>query len=109
MNAYSPYALKDLYQAIELIDRKIANGRPLHTVESQRARKIHLRDLSTRRATLVNSAIVLMNLGVGCNPRFHPRSFIHPVQAEDGSGIASPDLAEEPKRIKNRRLRQNRS
>lgn len=109
MNAYSPYALKDLYQAIDLIDRKIANGRPLETLESQRARKIHLRDLSKRRAALVNSAIVLINLGVRCNPRFHPRSFIHPVQAEDGSGIASPAPAEESQKNKNQRPGRNRS
>ena len=99
MNSYSPYALKDLYQAIDRIDRKIANARPLHTVESQQARKIHFRDLSTKRAALVNSAIVLINLGVHCNPRFHPRSFVQATE-EQASPVEADSITTEEAVVK---------
>lgn len=93
MNAYSPYALKDLYQAIDLIDRKIAHGKIVETLES----RTDLRKLAAKRAALVNSAIVLTNLGVRCDPRFLPRSFIHPVQDRASGRIANPAAAEETK------------
>jgi len=108
-NAYSPYALKDLHQAIDLIDRKIAYGRILETFESEEAREIHLRKLSSKRAALVRSALALTAQGVRCDPRFLPRSFIHPVQGEADSVAASPTVAAATKgRIPPRR-RQKRS
>jgi len=79
-NAYSPYALKDLYQAIDLIDRKIAYNQTFEVFASEEDRAGHLRKLSTKRAALVKSAQVLTRLGVSCSPQFLPRSFIHPVQ-----------------------------
>lgn len=79
-NAYSPYALKDLHQAIDLIDRKINYCNTWETFESQEARDAHLRKLSTKRAALVKSALALAALGVRCDPQYLPRSFIHPPQ-----------------------------
>lgn len=97
MNAHRPYALKDLYQAIDRIDQKMAYDRTRETAESQADLALHLRTLSTERASLVNSALVLTNLGVRCNPRFLPRSFIHPVQDRPGYSKASPVATEEGK------------
>jgi len=89
-NAYSPYVLKDLHQAIDLIDRKIAHGKILQTFVSQEARETHLRKLSSKRAALVKSALVLTDLGVQWDPQFLPRSFIHPVQDDARSVAATP-------------------
>lgn len=79
-NAYSPYALKDLHQAIDLMDRKISYCNTVETFPSQADREAHLRKLSTKRAALVKSALTLAALGVRCDPKFLPRSFIHLVE-----------------------------
>lgn len=81
-NAYSSYALRDLHQAIDLIDRKIVYCRDGERFESQEARAIQMRKLSSKRAALVKSALTLAALGVRCDPKFLPRSFIHLVQGE---------------------------
>jgi hypothetical protein len=81
-NSYSPYALKDLHQAIDLIDRKIAYGRNQETFESEEARESHLRKLASKRAALVKSALALTNLGVRCDPRYLPRSFAEAAPEE---------------------------
>ena len=78
-NAYSKYALKDLHQAIDLLDRKISHCRGLEPFNSQVDRDATLRKLDTKRAALVKSALALTALGVGSDPKFLPRSFIHPV------------------------------
>lgn len=109
MNAYSPYTLKGLYQAIDLIDRKISYSRTHEDIESQVARVIHLRELTAERSALVNSALVLANLGVRCNPRFLPRSFIHPVQDENGCGIANATAAKRSPKKKLLRAQRKRS
>lgn len=106
-NAYSSYALKDLHQAIDLIDRKIAHGRTLEVFESQEAHDLHLRKLSTRRATLVKSALALTNLGVRCDPKVLHRSFIHLVQDEVHSVAAI--VAEGTKAKQTPRLPKKRS
>lgn len=108
-NAYSPYALKDLHQAIDLIDRKISYCNTGETFESQEARDIHLRKLSTKRAALVKSALALAALGVRCDPQFLPRSFIHPVQDESQSTAVEPIAAEEAKTARPPRPRRKRS
>lgn len=108
-NTYSPYALKDLYQAIDLIDRKIAHCKTWETFESQEAREIHLRKLSTRRAAFVKSALALTHLGVRCDPQSIPRSFIHPVQDEASCITADPVAAEETRNERSPRPRQKRS
>ena len=108
-NAYSSYALKDLHQAIDLIDRKIVYCRNWETFESQEAREIQLRKLSSKRTTLVKSALALTNMGVRCDPQFLPRSFIHPVQDEANSVAAGQIVAEGTKSPKKPRPRQRRS
>ena len=108
-NTYSPYALKDLYQAIDLMDRKISHGQTWETFASEEARDTYLRKLSTKRAAHVKSALVLTNLGVRCDSQFLPRSFIHPVQDEAGSGIEASAVTEETKNQKPLRPRQKRS
>ena len=92
-NAYSPYALKDLPQAIDLMDRKISYSTTLEAFESQAAREAHLRKLSTKRAALVKSALTLAALGVRCDPKFLPRSFIHLVQEKSRSVPTGPAVA----------------
>ena len=91
-NAYSTYALRDLHQAIDLMDRKINYSTTLETFESQEARETCLRKLSSKRAALVKTALALTALGVSCDPKFLPRSFIHLVQ--DGAANAGPALDE---------------
>lgn len=99
-NAYSPYALKDLHQAIDLMDRKIIYSTTLEAFETEEAREAHLRKLSTKRAALVRSALVLTNLGVHCDPRFLPRSFVQVGQDEGDSVGASPVVDEAIKTVK---------
>lgn len=108
-NAYSSYALKDLHQAIDLIDRKIAHGRTLEVSKSQEANDNHLRKLSSKRAALVKSALALTNLGVRCDPKFLPRSFIHLVQDDVNSVAAISVAAEGTREKKPPRLRKKRS
>ncbi len=100
-NAYSQYALKDLHQAIDLMDRKISYSTTLEAFDSQTAREAHLRKLSSKRAALVKSALTLAALGVRCDPRFLPRSFIHVVQDEgvsvpEGSAVAEGTETRKP-------------
>jgi len=92
-NAYSTYALRDLHQAIDLMDRKISYCTTLETFDSQDARDASLRKLSTKRAALVKTALALTALGVRCDPKFLPRSFIHLVQGE-ASAVAVPAIEE---------------
>lgn len=93
-NAYSPYALKDLHQAIDLMDRKISYCTTLEAFETEDAREAHLRKLSTKRAALVKSALILTNLGVRCDPRFLPRSFIH-VVPDGAHSVAASSVVDE--------------
>jgi hypothetical protein len=99
-NAYSPYALKDLHQAIDLIDRKITHCNTLETFTSRQDRETHLRKLSSKRASLVKSALAMAAMGVHCDPQFLPRSFIHPVQDEGGAVLAGAAAAEGDKAAK---------
>jgi hypothetical protein len=75
LNTHAPYELKDLYQNIDLIDRKIAHSQTWESFASQEALDAHVRKLTTKRANLIKSALVLTNLGVECDPQFLPRSF----------------------------------
>lgn len=99
-NVYSPYALKDLHQAIDLIDRKITHCNTLEIFTSQQDRDIHLRKLSTKRASLVKSALALAAMGVRCDPQFLPRSFAHPAQDEGNAVLASAAVVEGAKTAK---------
>lgn len=87
-NSYSPFALKDLHQAIDLLDRKIASCTAWETFETEQARELHVRKLATKRAALVKSALTLAEMGVRCDPRFLPRSFIPPARQEASSAVA---------------------
>lgn len=107
-NDFSPYALKDLYQAIDLIDRKIAHYSTIETFNSLETRDADLKKFSSKRSALVKSALALTNLGVRCDPQFLPRSFALPVQDEAGA-VAAPVLAEGRKRKTTARPRQKRS
>jgi len=84
-NAYSQYALNDLHQAIDLMDRKIVHCNTLESFASEAAREAHLRKLSSKRTALVKSALTLAALGVRSDPKFLPRSFIHIAQQESNS------------------------
>ncbi|MGB7356238.1 MAG: hypothetical protein WBD06_21220 [Acidobacteriaceae bacterium] len=99
-NVYSPYALKDLHQAIDLMDRKIIYCNTLEAFPSTADREAHLRKLSTKRAALVKSALALAALGVRCDPKFLPRSFIHLVEEEANTAAAGSAVAEEAKTTK---------
>lgn len=107
-NSYSPYALKDMYQSIDLIDRKIASSVSWEIFESQDAREAQLRKLSTKRAALVKSALALTNLGVECDARFLPRSFMQateeqasPVEAD--SNTTDEAVVKQPARTRRKR------
>jgi len=107
-NSYSPYALKDMYQTIDLIDRKIASSRSWEIFDSQDAREAQLRKLSTKRAALVKSALALTDLGVACDPRFLPRSFVQAAPEETGSQTDNSVMTEEAAPKKPVRTRQKR-
>lgn len=100
-NAYSKYALKDLHQAIDLLDRKISHCSALETFDSLGTRETTLRKLESKRASLVKSALALKALGVASDPKFLPRSFIHPVQNEGGVMLAEqcaePETVRKPR------------
>lgn len=108
-NAYSPYVLRDLHQAIDLMDRKITYCTTFEAFETQDARDACLRKLSTKRAALVKTALALAALGVSCDPKFLPRSFSRVAEGEAGSVVAGPILDEGAKTTKLRRPRGKRS
>lgn len=108
-NSYSPYALKDMYQSIDLIDRKIASSKSWEAFDSQEAREAHLRKLTTKRATLVKSALVLSSQGVQCDPQFLPRSFTQPTPEQAAPATAIPPATEEEITSKPARERRKRS
>lgn len=108
-NDFSPYALKDLYQAIDLIDRKIAHCTTLQDFASQQDREADLRKFSTKRTTLVRSALALTSIGVRCDPQFLPRSFALAEREEAMVMAQVPVPAQETKTRKPARPRQKRS
>lgn len=71
----SKYALKDLHQEIDLFDRKIAYCQSYEEFASDEARAAALRKLTTRRESLVKTAMSMAGRGVECDPRYLPRSF----------------------------------
>ncbi len=91
-NSYSKYALKDLHQSIDLIDRKITHCKTFENFDTQENRESALRKLTTKRATLVKAAQALTENGVQYEVGTLPRSFLHPV--ENGGEAAVPEEAE---------------
>lgn len=77
-NAYTKYALKDLQDAIGLIDRKMNHCRTFEIFDSQEDRDSTLRKLATKRAALVRSALTLTAMGVEAHSA--TLSLVDPVQ-----------------------------
>lgn len=102
-NVYSQYALKDLHEAIDLMDRKIHHCRNVEAFDTQEARDTTLQKLSTKRAALVKSALTLSAQGVKSDPKSLPRSFVHPVEVE-GEPVVGGEAAPE-KSLPKRRAR----
>lgn len=70
----SKYSLKDLYQQIDLFDRKIAYCQGNEKFETEEARGAAHRKLVTKRAALVATALAMAGRGVQCDPKYLPRS-----------------------------------
>lgn len=70
----SKYELKDVYQEIDLYDRKIAYCRDHEAFDSDQDRAAALQKLTTKRETLVKTAREANSRGIECDPRFLPRS-----------------------------------
>ena len=87
-NAYSKYALKDLHQAIELIDRKMNHCRTFESFDSQEDRDSTLRKLTTKRAALVKSALALTAMGVRSDTHSATLSLVEPLQ-DGGESMAA--------------------
>jgi hypothetical protein len=102
-STYSKYALKDLHEAIDLIDRKIGYCQTYETFDSHEAQESALKKLSTKRASLVKAALALSDLGIRCDPKFLPRSFIHPVQETEQP--VPPQSAADGETVRKRRTR----
>lgn len=77
-NSYTKYALKDLHDAIGLIDRKMNHCKTFETFDSQEDRDSTLRKLATKRAALVKSALTLSAMGVEAHSV--TLSLVDPVQ-----------------------------
>jgi hypothetical protein len=102
-DGYSEYALKDLHQEIDLVDRKINYSKTYEVFNSEDAREAALRKLATKRGTLVKAALALSNSGVKYDARFLPRSFIHPVETE--GEIPMAEVAKSGEAVRAKRIR----
>ncbi len=71
----SKYDLKDLYQEIDLFDRKIAYCQNFEAFDSEEARAAALQKLVTKRESLVKTAADAVSRGIECDPKYLPRSF----------------------------------
>jgi hypothetical protein len=71
----SKYALKDLHEEIDLLDRKIAYCESHEKFDSEQGRESALQKLVTKRETLVKAALAMASRGVACDPKYLPRSF----------------------------------
>ena len=77
----SEYALKDLYEEIGFLDRKIAYCRTLEKFDTEQARASALQKLVTKRAPLVQAALGMAGRGVVCDSKYLPRSLREPAPA----------------------------
>ncbi len=68
------YALRDLHQEIDLLDRKIAHCRSLEKFDSEPERESALQKLATKRESLVTAALGMAGRGVEFDPKYLPRS-----------------------------------
>ena len=69
------YGLKDLYQEIDLFDRKIAYCQSFDKFATDEERAEALRKLVTKREALVKSAVGITSRGIECDSKYLPRSF----------------------------------
>ena len=69
------YALRELYEAIDLLDRKIPYCENLETFETGQARESARLKLVQKRALLVKAALAMAGRGVACDRKYLPRSF----------------------------------
>ena len=81
----SKFALRDLYQEIDLFDRKIAHCQTFEKFDSPDERESAVRKLVTKRGTLVKAALAMAERGVECDPKHLPRSFKQAAAAESGA------------------------
>ena len=72
----SKYDLKDLHQEIDFYDRKIAYCQDHEKFETEPERAAAMRKLVTKRETLVKAALEMAGRGIGCDPKYLPRSFV---------------------------------
>jgi hypothetical protein len=79
----SKFALNDLHQEIDFLDRKIAYCQTFEKFESPDERESALRKLTTRRGSLVKNALAMAERGVECDPKRLPRSFKEVAASEN--------------------------
>ncbi len=79
------YVLKDLYQAIDLYDRRIAYCQNYEKFDSDQARSSALHKLVTGREAAVKTALAMAGRGVECDPKYLPRSFKEQAAAAKGA------------------------
>ena len=82
----SRFELKDLYQQIDLFDRKIAYCQGFEKFATDEERAIALQKLVTKREALVKTAREMAGRGVECDPKYLPRSF----KAATGAAKVTP-------------------
>lgn len=70
----NPYALKDLYEEIGYLDRKISYCQTLEKFDSEQARLSAVQKLSSKRQPLVKAALAMAGRGIECDPKYLPRS-----------------------------------
>jgi hypothetical protein len=75
------YELQDLYQEIDLFDRKIAHCQNFEKFATDEERETARQKLVTKRGALVKTALEMAGRGVECNPKYLPRSFKEPAEA----------------------------
>ncbi len=75
----SKYDLKDLHQEIDFFDRKIAYCENYEQFGSEEKRATALRKLTTKRESLVKSALDAVCRGIEFDPKYLPRSLKEPA------------------------------
>lgn len=81
----SKYALQDMYEEIDLFDRKIAHCRNHEKFDSEQERESAVGKLLTKREALLKTALAMANRGVECNPKYLPRSLKESATAKVAS------------------------
>jgi hypothetical protein len=77
--------LKDLYEEIGFLDRKIAYCQTHETFDSDQARASALQKLMTKRNPLVKAALEMAGRGIQCDPKYLPRSLRESAENAEGA------------------------